>query len=101
MSCVSNRAKIARWAGVLGAVVAVAAAELARIRLQLVTEPNHCHRLLGFGARCRGVFSPHVERQPHVVQRRKRGKQVVGLEHEADMFPPELGEVLGLGAGRG
>ena len=41
------------------------------------------------------------ERQHHVLQRRQRGHQMEGLEYEADMLAPQLGEALRRGPGGG
>ena len=50
-------------------------------------------------ARCR-VLAANVEREPHIVERRERREQVIGLEDEADVLAPDLGEFLGVGIRR-
>jgi hypothetical protein len=40
------------------------------------------------------ALAAHVKRQPNIFDDRQGGKQVIGLEHEADMLPPDLGKLL-------
>ncbi len=78
-----------------GDALLLAARELARIVPGLAGKADAFERrprlLLGF----RGALAAHVEREPHVVRRGQRREQVIGLEHEADVLPPELRQVLG------
>src|SRR5262249_8987322 len=72
----------------------LAARELAWERASLVPEPDPRQRLLAFDDRACRVLAAPVERQADVVGGGKRGKQVIGLEDEADVLAPQLGELL-------
>src|SRR5262249_7390356 len=72
----------------------LATRELAWERAGLVPEPDPRQRLLAFDDRACRVLAAHVERQADVVGGGKRGEQMIGLEDEADLLAPQLGEVL-------
>ncbi len=63
-------------------------------------QPDHGQRFGSTSAWRARVLAADVERQPHVVERRQRREQVVGLEDEADVIAPKLGQALGVGARR-
>ena len=44
-------------------------------------------------------LAAHLERQSDVLHRRQRGKQMIGLEDEADMAAPQIGELFGTDSG--
>ena len=71
-----------------------AAAEFARIGLCLVGQTDLGQRLARLGPRGPGGLAAHIERQPHIVGRGQRRKQMIRLEHEADMLAPQLGQFL-------
>jgi hypothetical protein len=60
---------------------------------------------LGEGARREALRlvpleAANLERQQHILGRAQRGKQVVGLEDEAQILPPQGGQVFGVQTGR-
>src|SRR5262245_4236073 len=81
-----------------GDALLLAAAELLRIRAHLEREPDPGERLLRLLHRPVRVLTTHIKRDAHIVERRERREQVIGLEHEADVLSADLGERLGIGA---
>jgi hypothetical protein len=68
--------------------VLFAAAQFAPIPIDFVSETDarECvfRALNGFA----GMLAAYVQRQANIVQSRERRKQMIGLEHEADMLAP-------------
>ncbi len=59
-------------------------------------EPDRLQRRLALDHGL-GVLRPaNIERKAHILERRQRREEVVGLEHEADMAAPPLSKLLGI-----
>src|SRR5690606_18546322 len=73
----------------------LAAAHVARIAAQLVGEPDGLQCTFGFRHGLGVAHAPHVERQADILEGRQRREEIVGLENEADVTAPQIGELLG------
>jgi hypothetical protein len=77
-----------------------AAAQFARIRLDLVGQSDLRQCLARADLGRPRALAPDIEREPHIVGCRQRRKQVKRLEHKAHMLAPEARQLFGVEAGR-
>jgi hypothetical protein len=72
----------------------LAAAELARISIDLVGKADARERVFGAFHGFAGMLPAHIQHQANIVQSRERRKQMIGLEYESDMLAPQFGELF-------
>ena len=74
----------------------LAPAQLVRIARSLVREPYFFQCVTRLRPRAFTMRAAYIERQLDILRGRERRKQMIRLENEADMIPPELRECLGV-----
>src|SRR6516225_4213328 len=83
-----------RWLGHYGArdgdPLLLATAELARERFHFRGKANAAQDLLGFRSGFWPAFTADIERQENIFSDRESGKEMVGLENEADMLTSDI-----------
>src|SRR5665647_1096546 len=74
----------------------LAPAQLVRIARNLVREPNFFQCVTRLRSRVFTMRAAYIKRHLDILRGRERRKQMIRLENEADMIPPEFREDLGV-----
>src|SRR5581483_11840583 len=83
-----------------GNALLLAAAEVVRKGARLVAQTDPGQNLACPDPRSAAALAAHVEREADVLSGGERRKKMKGLKDEPDMIPSDLGERLGIHAGR-